>query len=232
VISLAWNRWRESGQAVAAAGGQLAADQGITDAEGGEVLLRVLDGNPAPHVLISEFKLDDVLRPERTQTDAAVKEESEGPSDAAQPGLTTSRPQLATEFVAPSTDAERALASVWEELMGIRPIGVHDNFFELGGHSLLAMRVLNRLSQVHSGAKLSLRAIFDTPTIAGLAARIGATSAAVTAPDNAKQATAKREHEDRYRDIDLDTLDKQAIDSLSDEEVEAMLKRLSSEESK
>ena len=81
------------------------------------------------------------------------------------------RPPLATAYVAPASEPQRALAAIWEELLGIERIGIHDNFFELGGHSLFAARVLSR---VKSGLKVSLplEAIFEAPTIAELASRL------------------------------------------------------------
>jgi len=49
------------------------------------------------------------------------------------------------EFVAPGTETEIALAGIWEEVMGVKKMGIHDNFFELGGHSLLETRVVAKV---------------------------------------------------------------------------------------
>ena len=56
--------------------------------------------------------------------------------------------------------------------MHLSRIGVDDNFFAAGGHSLLALQAINR-SNTAFEARLTLRDLFDEPTIAGLAARIG-----------------------------------------------------------
>jgi amino acid adenylation domain-containing protein len=93
------------------------------------------------------------------------------------------RPELTTEYVAPRDDAEARLAVVWEELFGVSPIGVHDNFFELGGHSLLATQLLARMR-----ADLSLEAVFDHPTIAGLAVALADAAPAVDAAPRTVQA--------------------------------------------
>ncbi len=69
---------------------------------------------------------------------------------------------------APRTPVEEALAGFWAEALGLKRIGVHDNFFDLGGHSLMALVVQNRIEKVF-GAKLSLAAFFQNPTVAGLA---------------------------------------------------------------
>lgn len=76
-------------------------------------------------------------------------------------------------FVAPQTDTEKRLATIWGELMMAPMLGIHDNFFDLGGHSLLAVQLISRL-QEHFGVDVQLRAVFEAPTIAELAAVIDA----------------------------------------------------------
>ena len=65
-------------------------------------------------------------------------------------------------------EEERVIAAIWEELIGAEMEGPHENFFERGGHSLMATRVLSRLTAV-TGVRLTLRDIFDAPTIEELA---------------------------------------------------------------
>ncbi|RKH37599.1 type I polyketide synthase [Corallococcus sicarius] len=81
------------------------------------------------------------------------------------------RPALATRYVAPRDDVEQALAACWEELLGIEGLGVEDDFFELGGHSLLGTQVLSRVRELYR-VDLSLRGLFESPTIAALALSI------------------------------------------------------------
>ena len=54
----------------------------------------------------------------------------------------------------PSTEFERRLAAIWQELLGVEDVSVLDNFFDLGGHSLLTMRVVVRLEQ-QTGVRLN-----------------------------------------------------------------------------
>ncbi|MEU2309390.1 amino acid adenylation domain-containing protein [Streptomyces misionensis] len=75
---------------------------------------------------------------------------------------------LGTERVAPRTPAERNIARVWAEALGVAEVGVYDDFFALGGHSLLAARLMARLNRTNTG--LHLRDLFAAPTVAGLAA--------------------------------------------------------------
>ena len=71
----------------------------------------------------------------------------------------------------PRGHIEQALATLWEELLGVSRISRHDNFFELGGQSLLAMRLVGQLPRVF-GIKLTLASLFIQPTIEALAAII------------------------------------------------------------
>ncbi|MGB7438932.1 MAG: alpha/beta fold hydrolase, partial [Candidatus Acidiferrum sp.] len=84
------------------------------------------------------------------------------------PAADRSRPELERSFVAPRDDLELQLAHIWEEILGIRPIGVRDNFFELGGHSLLAIRLF-ALIEKRLDKKLPLTAVFQGATVEHLA---------------------------------------------------------------
>ena len=81
------------------------------------------------------------------------------------------RSQLSDSFVAPRTATEESVARIWAGLLRLEQIGSNDNFFDLGGHSLLAIRVNARLQDTF-GIRLSLRTIFECPTVATLAAAI------------------------------------------------------------
>jgi len=72
-------------------------------------------------------------------------------------------------FVAPETPAEKLVAGIWAEVLGVDRVGMNDNFFELGGHSLLATQVVSRLRRRH-GVELPLEELFEASTAAGLAA--------------------------------------------------------------
>lgn len=75
------------------------------------------------------------------------------------------------ERVLPRTSTEEALTAIWADVLGVEGIGIDDDFFALGGHSLLATTLLSRIKSELS-ADLSLRALFDAPTVAAVAARI------------------------------------------------------------
>jgi len=109
----------------------------------------------------------------------------------------------ARDLVPPRDGVEKAIAGLWQRLLGLETVGVHDNFFELGGHSLLGTRVIAALRE-EFGVELPLRALFEKPTIADLALAV--------AQARVEQSAAAEV------DALLDNLE-----DLSDEEVEALL---------
>jgi amino acid adenylation domain-containing protein/FkbM family methyltransferase len=82
-----------------------------------------------------------------------------------------SRPDIEAGYVSPRTPIEESLAGIWADVLNLDKVGIHDNFFEIGGHSLLATQVVARMRQSLEVA-VQLRAMFTTPTIAGMAAVI------------------------------------------------------------
>ncbi|WP_338874868.1 non-ribosomal peptide synthase/polyketide synthase [Mycetohabitans endofungorum] len=84
-------------------------------------------------------------------------------------------------YEAPQGEAETTLAAIWAELLGLTHIGRHDSFFALGGNSLLAVQMIDRLRRV--GLMLSVRALFETPTLSVLAQSLGQHREVVVPPN-------------------------------------------------
>jgi acyl carrier protein len=118
------------------------------------------------------------------------------------------RPALDTDYVAPQTSVEKDLAKIWAEVLSLDQVGIHDNFFDLGGHSLLATQVISRMRDAFQ-VELPLRGLFETPTVAGLAAQVAQKN-----PPPAETASVLAE-----------------LESLSDEEAQRLLAQESSKAS-
>lgn len=92
----------------------------------------------------------------------------------------TPMPQGAS--AAPRTPVEEILAEIWAEVLGLEQVSPHDSFFALGGHSLLAARVASRIRDVFQ-IELSLGALFEAPTVSGLALVVAQALAAEAGPE-------------------------------------------------
>ncbi|MDY7095145.1 MAG: acyltransferase domain-containing protein, partial [Acidobacteriota bacterium] len=178
VLAVDWGpgRWQAEAPAEARGGGLETLDDrhlehirryGLSAEETGEITLRLLATETVRAVVTAE-NLPAVIASARRQTTTAVVAELDA---LRSPGQEASRQQLSSDYVAPRDPVEKDLVQLWEELFGLRPIGVQDSFFELGGHSLLAIQALTRLRE-RTGIELPMTQLFDTPTIEGLALRI------------------------------------------------------------
>jgi amino acid adenylation domain-containing protein len=110
---------------------------------------------PSAFVLLDEFPLTSHGKIDRN----ALPE-----PDAAR----TSRPESDEP---PASELEQKLVAIWEKALQIDQVGVHDDFFDLGGQSLVATRVVFLMNK-SLDTNLTMRDLFDEPTIAGLARRI------------------------------------------------------------
>ncbi len=71
----------------------------------------------------------------------------------------------------PRTPVEEGLAAIWSQVLGVEEVGAEEDFFALGGHSLLATRVMSQVRRTFA-VELPLRALFESPTVRGLAERV------------------------------------------------------------
>ncbi|MGW4213758.1 amino acid adenylation domain-containing protein [Lentzea sp. NPDC004789] len=92
-----------------------------------------------------------------------------------------------TEFAAPRGGAEHLVAAVMGHVLGRDQLSRHDHFFERGGHSVLAMQLVARLRSMLQ-ADISVRMVFENPTVAGLAAALAETAHLPASPPRAGQA--------------------------------------------
>jgi len=74
----------------------------------------------------------------------------------------------------PTNPIEEIIADIWSEILSLDSVGIHDNFFEIGGHSLIATRIVSRLRRIFN-IELSVRRIFESPTISELSTCVQST---------------------------------------------------------
>lgn len=112
-------------------------------------------------------------------------------------GRVRPRPDTTTSFVAPAPGHEREIASIWQQVLGVEPVGIHDRFQDLGGKSIHLVQVHARLLE-RLGVELDITELFQHPTVASLAAFIGERSGGRNAADSARQR-GERMREARMR---------------------------------
>jgi amino acid adenylation domain-containing protein len=131
-------------------------------------------------------------------------------------GLDPGRPRRERRLALPQTEAERRIAAVWQEALGIDEVGVDDNFFALGGHSLLLARVLADLRRQPGGEGLQLVDLFRFGTVAALARHLrqqagGAPPAAETDGMGADAGEPERLRQGRRRQQAMRDLRRRAV---------------------
>ena len=179
VVSVNWDAWRETGMAFDEArrkrggeGDDGPLPDGLLSAEGVDIFHRILaDGEPQSIVSTLDFRalaahFARLRRGETAGEGGASRARSTLPAPAHE------RPEMETAFAAPRSDAEKRLAAVYAEVLGLEEVGVHDDFTELGGDSLLAIQVASRVRRDFE-TELPLKDLFAHPTVARLAEHLG-----------------------------------------------------------
>jgi len=175
IVAIDWDDWTEDGMSVRAArrwrerhDGLAAVPLalGLSAAQGFEVLSRVL-ASGEPRVLVSVRDLFEMLAEDRDAPARIAQRLAPDPD----PGGRHPRPDLAAPYVPAATDTEAALIGLWQEILGIEPVGADDDFFELGGHSLMATRLIGLIRE-RLGVALPLGTLFQAPTPRTVAALV------------------------------------------------------------
>ncbi len=181
-ISINWGAWHFPERDGPADEAALQEANAIVPAEGEAAFDAILARAPR-QVVVSRWDVaalyDEVVRAESEQweLEPAVEEGA----------AVHERPELSTSYVPPRSTAEQVQAEIWQELLGVEPVGAFDNFFELGGHSLLAIQLVSRLRRAFE-VDVPVNRVFEFPTIADLAESIDRARAALDEQEGAAAA--------------------------------------------
>ncbi|MBE7384658.1 MAG: SDR family NAD(P)-dependent oxidoreductase [Leptolyngbya sp. SIO1E4] len=135
----------------------------LSPSEGVDVFERIMAGSRFAQVLVSTS--DFLTRGEQDSPHEMLSSLKLAENILQPMQATHSRPDLENAYVAPDNEIEQVIAQVWQEVLGIKQIGIHDNFFELGGDSLLATQVISQVNRaLHTD--LSASNMFEAPTVA------------------------------------------------------------------
>ncbi len=136
---------------------ELALDlsKGIAPQEGLDALDRVLSVECGPQVAVSSQNISALI--------TTLDEQYSGTRDV---GSSADVDVVhGQDYEGPRDEMDARLANIWQDLLGIKRIGINDNFFELGGHSLIAVRMFTKVRK-EFGVDLQLSSLFEAPTIA------------------------------------------------------------------
>jgi amino acid adenylation domain-containing protein len=174
-LAINWDTWREVGMAVTAtvrpalkAARDEAVQRGLSSSEGQAALDTLLHSGLAQALVARKVTAELVEQP---LTEPGSDWAAARPEAAAGHRSRRERPELSNSYDPPRTETEHCIVEIWQELLGIEPVGISDDFFELGGHSLLATQLISRVSKTLR-VGVSLRTLFDTATIADFAAQL------------------------------------------------------------
>lgn len=164
-LSVNWDVWRVRGDAWGAPGlGKTLAELGMTGEEALKVMEIALSFKNADQLVVSTGDLDARIRQwiklESVAKDRLSERTKATQFEASEDGLGSGESEI-----------ESKVTRIWQEVLGVNPIGLEDNFSDLGGHSLLAIKIVAALRKAFA-IEVPIRALFDAPTIAELSAYI------------------------------------------------------------
>jgi amino acid adenylation domain-containing protein len=107
------------------------------------------------------------------------------------PAPGSERPELSSNYVAPSNPTERILSDIWTKSLGLKKVGIHDNFFDLGGHSLLMVQVQAKVAE-KLNTPVSIVEMFQYPTVGSLARHLSQPSAGSDRLQKVQERTRQR----------------------------------------
>jgi len=175
VVSIIWDGWKEVGMAVETAerlnlNPDHVIETGVTNSEGIHCLEKALN-LPFSEIIVSTVDFEKIIEKGKIRREPNLQTNS---SEEKQSATNNNRPSLSSDFEEPKSEPEKIIAEIWQNLLGVSPIGIRDNFFELGGDSVLCIQVVAQANK--KGLSLSAQQVFQNQTIAELVLSLNFTS--------------------------------------------------------
>lgn len=174
VVAINWRlpHWEDWGEHPAAGNSvmraefaEVRADFGIGLAEGVEAFERIMSSLQS-QIIVSTQEFPALMEQQKSLNKWALHNQLETRRDKSHMSFASDDGKVLA-----GDELEQVVTSIWRELFGIEQISLEDNFFDLGGNSLLAIQLMAKLRKIF-GLDLPLNNFFESPTVAGLAARI------------------------------------------------------------
>jgi len=172
-VTIDWSDWQEIGMSVEAEQ-QWRKTHHVTEkmvphqntllpTQGVDIFQRIL-AQTFPRVIVSPQDLLAIIEQGDLAQGTFINplEEAELPQSTKHP-----RAELRQAYIAPQNEQEQMLADIWQQFLGIEPVGIDDDFFELGGDSLLATQIIAKINKTLQ-SHLSSSSLLESPTIAQL----------------------------------------------------------------
>ncbi|MHC5736415.1 type I polyketide synthase [Nostoc sp.] len=173
-VAINWDAWKEVGMAVNSnVPDQLkklrqeTIENGMLSAEGLNAFERIL-GSSLAQVIVSTRNLQALIDKNNI---FSIYPNSQLNNSNQSLAIRHSRNLQENTYVAPRNKIEQNIAKIWKELLGFEEISVDDNFLDLGGNSLMMIQMISQLRK-DLQVELSLRIVFEAPTVAELALAI------------------------------------------------------------
>ncbi len=135
----------------------------IKSEEGVKAFQTILSSGILNHIVVSTGELEARIK-QWVKLESLLQEAESQQTNL----LLHSRPDLSNPYVVPSNEIEQKLANIWQDILGIKNVGLYDNFFELGGDSLLIIQVRSKILKVLN-KNLSIAELFEYTTVSTLA---------------------------------------------------------------
>ncbi|MEQ8973601.1 MAG: SDR family oxidoreductase [Coleofasciculus sp. C1-SOL-03] len=164
-FSVNWDAWQVGGENKESALEQTSlAEFALTPKEGIKVFQTLLSRCDLNQVVVStgdlQARLDKFIKLK------FVQERVDSP--AANSSSFHRRPDLDNTYTSPRNETEQKLADIWQQVLGVEPVGIYDNFFDLGGDSLIGIQLVSQI-RTQFQLELSIRHVFESPCVADLA---------------------------------------------------------------